>query len=43
MFWSFCFYFDLSTPAGKRLGQYQQQIDVLQEEIYKLESGEALR
>lgn len=30
---------DPSTPAGKRLSHYQQQIDTLQEEIYKLESG----
>lgn len=28
-----------STPAGKRLIQLQQQIEVLQEEIYKLETG----
>uniref|UniRef100_A0A0B7ANI6 Calponin-homology (CH) domain-containing protein n=1 Tax=Arion vulgaris TaxID=1028688 RepID=A0A0B7ANI6_9EUPU len=30
---------DLSTPAGKRLAQLQHQIEGLQEEIYKLESG----
>lgn len=30
---------DPSTPAGKRLSQYQQQLEILQEELYKLESG----
>ncbi|KAK7503948.1 hypothetical protein BaRGS_00004680 [Batillaria attramentaria] len=30
---------DPSTPAGKRLSQFQVQIETLQEEIYKLESG----
>ncbi|KAK3753183.1 hypothetical protein RRG08_024457 [Elysia crispata] len=30
---------DLSTPAGKKLGQLQSLVDTLQEEIYKLESG----
>ncbi|XP_059175678.1 protein Hook homolog 3-like [Physella acuta] len=30
---------DLSTPAGKKLVQLQHQIEGLQEEIYKLESG----
>jgi hypothetical protein len=35
------FYHDYvcSTPAGKRLSHYQQQMEILQEEIYKLESG----
>ncbi|PVD23382.1 hypothetical protein C0Q70_16650 [Pomacea canaliculata] len=30
---------DPSTPVGKRMMQFQQQIEVLQDEIYKLESG----
>ncbi|KAK7100589.1 hypothetical protein V1264_023512 [Littorina saxatilis] len=30
---------DPSTPAGKRFSQYQQQMEALQEELFKLESG----
>ena len=30
---------DPSSPAGKRIAQLQSQIEGLQEEIYKLESG----